>query len=129
MAYHPKEMPQILASRLLVRRDYDCKPQELADSYISEQKEIALILPAIAKHTVEEWGNIEDLTREFKEVLIDYRWDRMWDVTLPLAFKKLWWSIKYELRYGTTRPFRRFYIWAHKRLNTKRGQAYKKARL
>lgn len=130
MAYHPQDIEKIIATKTIVRRRYDSDPIELAESYIDYkhkgQKELRLILPAIARHTVEKWGNIEDLTREFKDVLVKYRWERLKDVTLPLVFKNIWWSVKWKIGYYIKNPFPRTRKWIHKKLNTRKGQVYKR---
>lgn len=132
-AYHPNDIEKILATSVMVRRSRDNNPVELADTYMDDrhggQKELAVILPAIATHTLENWNNLEEITHGFEKILTHYRWERLVNVTLPVAFKKFWWEIKFGLKYGLTRPFRKAMIWTHKKLNTARGRAYKKARL
>lgn len=136
LAYHKDRAIEISQARLLVGRQEDhwSDPLSYARTKIESRKIKALpvILDKIKEGTRsgQTFGvSLETFLSDnvSERELRDYYFDRLINLDFRLAVQKLFFSFRYVLIQNLfVRPVSLFKIWAHKKLNTKKGQFYKK---
>lgn len=115
-------------------RDHWSNPLEYANSYLNEGlvPALAIIVDKIKEHTVgkENHGVSLDSFLRYtvgEKALIKYYQDRFYNKDLKEAIFRLKTSLKFFFVYQIYKNPKSFaLIWVHKKLNTKKGQFYKK---